>query len=252
MISVCEFMNSYWSSREMTTSISPTSLLTRDLEVRSAGSSGRRLLELLELYCLDLLGTSRPLEFARRLQSADPRCRQVLEELLEWTGAEQDFQLVALVAFSPELDRIARSMSRRRPTDDTVSEILAQATQALRRTHELVEGERIEFVLSQARRGLRGERRKLTRHNVPAERLPIGFDQAEAERETEDYRLEVAVARHVITPDERRLISETRSGENTLEEFAASISSSYDSCRMRRARAECRVREYFDVAEVAK
>ena len=59
-ISRCEIVNSYWSSSEMKPTTSLTSLLTRDLEVRSAGSSGRALLEKLEFYCFDLRGESPP------------------------------------------------------------------------------------------------------------------------------------------------------------------------------------------------
>lgn len=89
----CEIMSSYWSSRDMTTTTQLPLLLTRDLEARSIGSSGRALLAKFDLYRVDLLGALRPLEFARRLQSCEPRARQALEELLEWTGVERDFEL---------------------------------------------------------------------------------------------------------------------------------------------------------------
>ena len=148
-ISRCKFVNSYWSTSEMNLTTSLTSLLTRDLEARSAGSSGRALLEKLEFYCFDL-NVARPLEFAESLQSDEPGPRQLLEQLLEWTAVQPSFQLVALVALAPGLDQIALRLGRGRPSDDTISEVVAQATEALHWTEEFTEGERRDFVLRHA------------------------------------------------------------------------------------------------------
>jgi hypothetical protein len=247
----CELVKSYWSTSDMNHTTSLMSLLTRDLEVRSAGSSGRRLRELLEFYCFDLR-EPRPLEFALSLQRDEPRSRQLLEQLLEWTAAQPNFQLVALVALSPELDRITRRLGRGRPSDDTTSEVLAQATEALRWTEELMEGERRDFVLRHATSRTRGEQRRMARHNVPAAPLPTGFDRADEDAEGNvSLDLDHAVQRGVITATERELIEATRSGEVPLLTYAASCGMNYDALRKRRIRAERRLRLFFDTEVVA-
>jgi hypothetical protein len=226
------------------------SLLVRDLEARSSGSSGRALTELLEDYCLDLLGEARPLAFALHLQSDDPACRRVLEELLEWTSVHREFQLVVLVALAPRLERVASRLGRGRPSDDALAEVLAQATVALAWTHELVEGERADFVLAYAASRTRRAQRQMARHNVPTEALPGGFDRAEPESGYLDEgqtRLARAIERRVITVDESRLIEETRGGTRTLHQVALATTDSYDALRLRRSRAEARLRRYFNV-----
>ena len=248
-------VNSYWSSADMNNTHTIMSLLTCDLEARSSGSSGRALLGKLEDYCIDLLGASGPLKFALLLRSSDSSAREALEELLEWTAAESEFRLVALVALAPQLERAASRLGRGRPSDDVIAEVLARATEALAWTHELREGERVDFVLSQAASRTRREKRRMARHNVPTEALPVDFDRAEPEIQDEgeaEVRLVRAVERRVISSDERRLIEETRGGQSTLVQLAASTADSYDALRMRRARAEARLRRYYDVAEVGR
>ncbi len=250
-----DFVNSYWSSADMNNTHTIMSLLTRDLEARSSGSSGRALLRRLEDYSLDLLEASSPLEFARRLQSSDPLARESLEELLEWTVVESEFRIVALVALAPRLEHAASRLGRGRPSDDALSEILTHASDALLWTHELREGERVDFVLCHAASRTRSEKRRMARHNVPTEALPADFDQAELEIQyfgEVEIRLVRAVERRIISSDERRLIEETRGGESTLHQLAVSTADSYDALRMRRARAEARLRRYYDVAEVSR
>jgi hypothetical protein len=226
------------------------SLLTYDLRTRSAGSPGRVLLVLLEHYCLDLLGATRPLEFAVRLQRADPTARHVLEELLEWTAQEPEFQLVALTALAPGLDQVARRLGNGRPSADTVSEVLAQASQALVWTHELVEGERADFVRRHAFIASKREQRRMVRHNMPADSIPDNFDRVH-ESSTSDVaevvrdRLGIAEECGAISPDERRLIEVTRSGNRSLRAVADASPLGYETLRFRRARAERRLRSFY-------
>ena len=244
-----ESVTSYWSTSDMNPPISLTLLLTHDLDVRSRGASGRVLLDKLELYCLDLFGEPRPLGFALRIRSEEPRCRQRLEELLEWTAAEPSFQLVALTALAPDLDMVARRLGRGRPSEDTVSEVLAQATQALRWTEEMLEGERRDFVIQHARSGTRGEQRRMARHNVAAVSLLENFDRAGLEPVLDDLPndLEEAVRRRIITASERHLIESTRARGSTLQAFASAHSENHWALYKRRASAERRLRSYLGV-----
>jgi len=229
------------------------SLLTHDLKVRSAGSPGRDLLERLDDYCLDLLGTVGPLEFAQVLQSPVPGTRQVLEELLEWTALDNDFLLIALVALSPDLELIALRLSWGRPSKDTVSEVLTQATVALRWTHELVEGERVDFVLEQTLTKTRNEQRRMSRHNVPTTFIPDDYDTGEPGVEPFDVSpplLARAVVNHVISEDDAELVQRTRGEKKSLETLANESGSTYDALRMRRTRAEDCLRHHFRATDL--
>ena len=242
------FVNSYWSSEDMKPTSTPLSLLTHDLAARSSGSSGRDLTDRLENYCFDLRGSASPLGFAQLLQGSEPENRKALEELLEWTAIDNDFLLIALVAMSPELELAASRLAWGRPSDDTVSEVLTQATVALRWTHELVEGERVDFVLSHAHSRTRAEQRRMARHNVPTERIPVDYDAEESEAEPLDistYMLQHAVASRVITDEESLLIQHTRRGESSLQEFADESTETYEALRKRRKRAEAKLRHHF-------
>ena len=247
--SVRIYLNSYWSSEDMNHTHTIMSLLTNDLSVRSSGSSGQALRATLEQYCFDLRETESPVDFALRLQSLDPESRQILEELLEWTGQETSLQLIALVALAPELEHAASRLGRGRPSDDAMAEILAQATDALRWTHEFVEGERVVFVLSHALSRTRMEQRRLARHNVPTVAIPLDFDVAETEEPWTDVenRLARAVDQQIITAGESQLIVDTRVGECTLQLLATIAGETYSTLRKRRARAESRLRHFYGV-----
>jgi hypothetical protein len=252
--SVCDFVNSYWSSTEMNPTKS-LSLLTHDLEVRSAGSPGRHLLQRLEDHSLDLLGATRPLELAQLLQSSEPQRRHVLEELLGWTAQDPEFALIALVALAPQLDDLASRLSAGRPSQDTVGEVLTQASDAMRWTHELDQGLRVAFVLDHAFAKTRAEQRLMTRHNVPTCSMSRDFDAGELEsspyRRTPDWLLR-AEEQRIITRKERELIAATRGGAQSLHEFAGATDVAYNTLRMRRSRAEDRVRRFYCLTEVTE
>ena len=250
-------MSSYWCSDEVTPPQSIQSLLTTDLEARSSGTSGRRLFERLEEYCLDPVGSVRPLEFAQRLQRDDPLARQTLEELLEFTAPVPEFRLVALVGLAPRLDGVAGRLARGRPSADTCSEVLAQASQALWWTQELVEGERADFVLREARVRTRAEQRRMARHNVATDPMTDEVDRAVEESELDvalevEARLDRAVRAGVISGSESRLIEATRTGERSLEEFTRDTGRRYGALRMRRARAESRLRAFYSLQEAGE
>ena len=251
--SLCLSVNSYWSSGDMKPATTPLSLLTNDLKVRSSGSYGRDILRRLDDYCLDLLDTGGPLQFALALQDSAPGRRLVLEELLEWTPLDNDFVLIALIALSPELESIALRLSWGRPSKDIISEVLTQATVALRWTNELIEGERTDFVLEHALAKTRNEQRRMSRHNVPTTFIPDDYDEGEPEVEPfEDAPslLVRAEANHVISRADAELIRTTR-GENISLQFLAEESAdSYDALRMRRSRAEDRLRRHFRTTDL--
>ena len=246
-------MNSYWSSGDMKPTNEPMSLLTLDLKARSSGSHGRDLIANLETYLVSLLGAEDPLAYALLLQSDEPSNRQALEEFLEWTAIDGDFALIALVALSPQLERIASRLSWGSPSEDTVAEVLAQGTSALRWTNELVEGERVEFVLAQALSKTRSEQRRMARHNVPTTRLPVDYDEVEQEYLYDNLAvtfLRGAVEQSVISKDESELIERSRGDGVALNTIAADLGVTYETVKKRRHRAERKLRGYVVTSKV--
>ncbi len=251
---VCEFMNSYWSSETMNPT-TPLSLLTHDLEVRSTGSPGRHLLRRLESCPLNLLGATRAVEFALLLQSSEPQNRDELDKLLGWTFLDSEFALIALVALAPELDYLVGRLSAGRPSDDAVAEILTQATDAMRWAHELAENTRVAFVLDHAFTQTRAEQRSMVRHNVSTCSMSREFDAGElispSQRAIPEW-LARAEERCVITREECDLIASTRGGAQSLHELADASGLAYNALRMRRSRAEDRLRRFYGVTELSK
>ena len=241
------FVSSYWCSRLMNETTSLMSLLTQDLEVRSCGAPGRRLIGMIRSAGLEVVEAERPIDFARRLRSPDLHHRVVLEQLLEWTPIVPEFQLVALVTLAPRLERCAARLGHGRPSDDTVAEVLSHAIGALQGTHEIPEGGRSHFVLNFAFSRSRCTQRKILRHNVPAEELGT-VDVAEPVIDwstTLTQRLEEAMTAGVINPDEAEVIEMTRLGGCTLSQWSALTGEPYDRLKKRRSRAETRLRSYF-------
>lgn len=251
----CEIVNSYWSSADMNYTPTFMSLLVTDLEARSAGSSGRALVTKLEEYCLDLAGATSALEWALRLQGRSPDVRRGLEELLEWTTVEPEFQLLALVALGRDLERVARRLGRGQPSEDMLSEVFAHAAEALQWTHELVEGERVDFVVRYSLRSTDAQMHRIARRNVVAEPLSDDVDVADVVHDEVlllGDQLNRAVRARVINADERHLLEATRGRGLTLREFAARTGETYDALRMRRARAERRLRRHFEGWEISR
>ena len=251
----CEIVNSYWSSADMNYTPTFMSLLVTDLEARSAGSSGRALIAKLEKYCLDLAGASSALEWALSLQGRSPESRRGLEELLEWTAVERELQLLALVALGRDLERVARRLGRGQPSEDMLSEVFTHAAEALRWTHELVEGERADFVVRHSLRSTDAQMHRMARRNVAAESLTDDVDVADVVHDQAlllGDQLSRAVRARVIDADERRLLEATRGRGLSLREFAAVSGETYDALRMRRARAERRLRRHFKDGELSR
>lgn len=229
------------------------SLLAHDLKVRSSGSYGRHLIERLDEYCVDRLGADTPLQFAIALQDPTPGPRRGLEEFLEWTPLDNDFRLIALVALSSSLASITDRLAWGRAGQDMVSEVLAQATEALRWTNELIEGERVDFVLEQTLTKTRNEQRRLSRHNVTTTFIPDECDAGEPEAEPYEIApslLARAVANHVICEADALLIWMTRGERISLQVLAHESDTSYDALRMRRARAETLLRRRFRTTDL--
>lgn len=247
-IVVIIFVNSHWCSRFMKETTTPMSLLTHDLEVRSSGSPGQQLFGMIRSAGLEILEAERPVDFARRLQSSDLHERVILEQFLESTPIVHEFQLVALVALAPRLERRAARLGRGRPSDDTVSEVLAHATVALRETNGIAEGERALFVLAYAYSRSRCVQRKMLRHNVHAQTLDRDDDVAESVTDwskTLTQYFDEAVAAGTVTSEECELIEMTRVGGCSLRQWSKITAESYTQLRMRRLRAEARLRHHF-------
>ena len=137
-----------------------TSLLTRDLEARSADPTGRALLDLLEDHEVDLMGCDRPVNLALIMREPSPECRLALEDFLGAVSVSTDLQAIALVALAPDLEHAAsRASSRGQPSDAAVGDVLAHACEALVWAHELPTGSRATFVLQHAFSRARAERR---------------------------------------------------------------------------------------------
>jgi len=236
----------------MTNTPNITALLTRDLEARSSGSSGRDLYEMLMRRGIDLLGSEDALELAVKMREPSPETRRALEDLLGQTASSTDLQLTALVALAPVLEYSASRLGRGRTSDDAVGEVLAYAIEALTWAHELPVGSRADFVCRHAFSRARAQRRNQARRSVRTECLTCATDIPDPPAPYHDVaklKLDEAVNRGVISLAECLLIDQTRGQARSIRDLAPESGESYAALQRRRHRAEVRIREYFGVGE---
>lgn len=248
-------VNSQSFSRLMAHTTATMSLFTRDLERTSTGSPGRSLMGVIESLGFDTLGASRPLDLALALQEATPERDLLVGQYLE--AATKDPQLVTLVmvAVTPAVeDAIARCVSyigRAAFTEELVITLMEQLQTVGEQPTEL----RRRWLATSAVASARATSRSARRRAVPSISLPDDFDVTEV-IDDKGWHEELLAAMWlavgtVINTDEFVLIDCTRVWGVELEWIAERYGISYDAARMRRCRAEAKVRDFIR-AEVAR
>lgn len=248
-------VNSQASSDPMAHTTATMSLFTRDLELNSAGSSGRKLWGVIESLGFDTLGASRPLDLALALQEATSERDALLGHYLGAATTEPWLTSFVMVAVTPAVAtvvaRCASFIGRAAFSEELQITLLEQLRTISDHPAEL----RRRWLATSAVAAARAATRRSVRRSVPTAGIPDDFDFAEL---TEDDRhveelLEVLwlAVGTVITNDEFVLIDCTRVWGVELSWMAERYGISYDAARMQRTRAEAKVRAFIR-AEVSR
>ena len=243
----------------MTHTPAPMSLFAHDLELSSKGSASRRLLRTIEDLGLDSLGATTPMELGRRLQEEDPPTTELVGRYLEAASQERNLASLGLVAITPAVTRAVSRAGGRARSSELLDELSVTLLEALREVAAVPVSSRRAWLAATAVRRARAATRK------PAGQLRvIQLDDSidveapsDAEAEIEDSRLErremalwTAIAEGIVDEETWIVIDATRGFGFSLADFASYLDTPYDTLRMRRSRAEAKLRDFIlDVEE---
>ena len=115
----------------MKNTTAPKSLFTHDLEAQSHGSSGRRLMKLLESLSLDTLGALSPTELAQRLQVESPEVDILVGRYLEAAVTNRDLVSLVMVAVLPRVAVVIRRNVGFAPRPEFLDELALTLLEAL-------------------------------------------------------------------------------------------------------------------------
>jgi len=241
----------------MTHTPAPMSLFAHDLELSSIGSASRRLLRIIEDLDLDSLGATTPMELGRRLQEEDPTTTELVGHYLAAASQERNLASLGLVAITPAVTRAVSRAGGRARSSELLDELSVTLLEALREVAAVPVSSRRAWLAATAVRRARAATRK------PAGQLRViqlddSIDvEAPSEAEIEDSRLErremalwTAIAEGIVDEETWIVIDATRGFGFSLADFASYLDTPYDTLRMRRSRAEAKLRDFIlDVEE---
>lgn len=222
-------------------------LLTRDLEARSSGSPGCRLMARIEEACPELPAFSRPLEVALWLREESPRSDRALDRLAVAATSDAGIAVVVLVALVPELEGALRRATLGSPGEDLWAELMLAAFEGLAFFAQAPPEERREEFVAAAVRLARAR----TRRDGDPRVVRVDYDvpSPEVERDTVEPRmaaLGLALAGGVVSLGDFAIVEATRLRGVRLAPIAQGLSLSYDQLRMRRNRTERRLRAFIE------
>ena len=226
----------------MNTTHASLSLFTRDLETTFHGTAGIRLLQELDDLGLSTLGASRPLDLATRLQTAGPETDEALTQLVRLAQGDPRLTSLVVVALAPEITAAITRSGGQWLTRERFGDLYLGARATLAEGDFTIRTALANRIVSLARH----ESRQQDRSRRRVESLPEDFDVPE-EIVEEDPRLElllVAEQQHVVSHEDFRLVVDTRTRGSSLAAAAENLGITYDAARLRRSRAEAKLRNF--------
>jgi len=231
------------------------SLFTHDLELCSTGPARRRHMRLVDDLGLDALGAETPMELGLRLQVEDDVTTKLVGHYLEVASGESALVSLAMVAISPTVARAAKRAADRMRFSELLDELPVTLLEALRDVAAVPVSSRRAWLGATAVRRARSVTRRPAGHPQVVH-LDDSID-LEAPSEVESSRFERreralwrAIAEGVVDEETWIVIDATRGFGFHLADFAAYLDVPYDTLRMRRSRAEAKLRGFIlDIEE---
>ena len=229
----------------------PKSLFTHDLEAQSHGSSGRRLLKLLDSLGLDTLGVDHPLELAQRLQGDSLEIDILVGRYLEAAATNRELVSLVMVAILPWVDGVIRRNVGFAPSTEFLDELMLTLLEALKLVSQQPVSLRRKWLAEKAVNSARSRVRFAGKGVLPSVSLSPEIDVEEPE--DDGYRVSrllnamwTGVAEGVVSLQEFAVINCSRVWGDNLVDLAESFNYTYDELRMRRSRAEARLRNFIE------
>ena len=238
----------------MNTTPATLSLFTRELELSSAGKSGRALMEAIAATGLPTLGASHPAALARALSEQTPELEILAGEYLAAAAIDSRLTSFVMVAASPTIATAIRRALGFLVDPEFDNELAVCLLECLAEVAEHpVELRRRWLAVTAVRRA-----RAATRTKKVANCQMVGLEDARdvTELESSEPSLKVrldalveALDNGIISGLDAAIIKASRSGEMALADIAHEFGVSYFTLQKRRTRAEAKVIEFILAAE---
>lgn len=229
----------------------PTSLFTHDLEALSRGSSGRRLMKLLESWSLDTLGALSPTELAQRLQVESPEVDSLVGLYLEVAATNRELVSLVMVAIAPRVDVVIRRNVGFAPIAEFLDELMLTLLESLQLVSQQPVSLRGKWLAENAVNTARSRVRFAGKSVLPTVTLSPEIDVEESE--DDGYHVSgllnamwTGVTEGVVSLQEFAIINCSRVWGDNLVDLADSLGCNYQELRKRRYRAELRLRSFIE------
>lgn len=229
----------------------PKSLFTHDLESQSHGSSGRQLMNLLDTLGLDTLGANSPMELAQRLKVESPEIDLLVGHYLEAAAEHRELVSLVMAAVLPRVDVVIRRNVGFAPRPEFLDELMLTLLEELKLVSQQPVSLRRKWLAEKTVNSARS-RVRVAGKGVFAS-VPLSPEIDIEEPEDDGYRVSrllnamwTGVAEGVVSLQEFAVINCSRVWGDNLVDLAESLNDTYDELRMRRSRAEARLRNYIE------
>ena len=234
----------------MKNTTTPKSLFTHDLEIQSHGSSGRRLMKLVESLDLDALGVNSPTELAQKLQIESPEIDILVGRYLEVASRNRELVSLAMVATCPRVGAVIRRNVGFAPSSEFLDELVLTLLEGLRVVSQQPVALRRKWLAEKAVNTARSRVRFVSKGVLPSVALSpeIDVEELQYDGDCDTQRLNAmwtGVAEGVVSLQEFAVINCSRVWGDNLVDLAESLNDTYDGLRMRRSRAEDRLRQFI-------
>jgi len=207
-------------------------------------------MKFLESLRLETFGATSPTELAQSLKVESPEVDILVGRYLEAAATHRELVSLVMVAILPRVDMVIRRNVGFAPSAEFLDELVMTLLEALQLVSQQPVSLRRKWLAEKAVNTARSRVRLAGRGTLPS--VPLSPEIDVEELEDDGYRVSqllnamwTGVAEGVVSLQEFAVINCSRVWGDNLVDLAESLNDTYDELRMRRSRAEDRLRSFI-------
>jgi len=206
---------------------------------------------LLDSLGLDTLEANSPMELAKKLQIQSPEIDLQIGRYLEAAATDRELISLVMVAIAPRVDVVVRRNVGFAPRPAFLDELLLTLLEALKLVSQQPVSLRRQWLAEKAVNTARSRVRFAGKAVLPSGPLSPEIDVEEPEDDGDQVSrlldaMWTGVAEGVVSLQEFAIINCSRVWGDNLVDLAETLNDTYDELRMRRSRAEARLRSFIE------